>query len=460
MHSRIFPIAFLLAASIAGNAQTKNLAPTPPMGWNSWDAYAQNITEAQVKENADFVAKKLKQFGWSYIVIDEGWYLPDPGPSTEVNKGFVMDAYGRFLPSVSRFPSATGDAGFKAIGDYLHAEGLKFGIHILRGIPKGAVAKDLPIADSAFHAPDAADQSDTCPWNTYDYGVKDNPAGQAYYDSLAKQYAGWGVDFIKVDCISDHPYKGDEIRMIRQALDKTGRPIVLSLSPGPTNVSHADEVRKYAEMWRISDDFWDHWGVWKGHEFSQGLLQQFASAATWAAHTGDGHWADADMLPIGRLGPHAGEGEVRESMFTRDEQQTLLTFWSIFRSPLMIGANLPESDQFTIDLLTNPEIIEVDQHSLGNHPVVTKEDKVIWEAKCGDGSGDYLAIINTADTASTLRYEWKDLGFQSKSYQIRDLWKRSDEGRKDHLELTLPPHSSALYRIRAGRGPSNTDRDF
>ncbi len=447
MRRKSLPITLLLAASVSGIAQTPILAPTPPMGWNSWDAYAQNITEAQVKENADFVARKLKQYGWSYIIIDEGWYLPDPGPSTELNKGFVIDAYGRFLPSVSRFPSAGGEAGFRTLGDYLHAEGLKFGIHILRGIPKGAVEKNLPIADSTFHATDAADRSDTCPWNTYDYGVKDNAAGQAYYDSLAKQYAGWGVDFIKVDCISDHPYKGDEIRMIRQALDKTGRPIVLSLSPGPTNVSHADEVRKYAEMWRISDDFWDHWGVWKGHEFSQGLLQQFTTAATWAAHTGEGHWADADMLPIGHLGPHAGEGEVRESMLTHDEAQTLLTFWSIFRSPLMIGANLPESDEFTIKLLTNPEIIAVDQHSLGNHSVITKGDEVIWTAKPVNGTGDYLAVINIGESAKTIRYAWKDLGFSAKSYQMRDLWQRREVGAADHLEITLSPHAAALYQL-------------
>src|SRR5271154_1495962 len=116
MRRRILAISLLLAASVGSAAQTALLAPTPPMGWNSWDAYAQNITEAQVKENADFVAKNLKQYGWSYIVIDEGWYLPDPGPSTEVNKGFVMDANGRFLPSVSRFPSSAGDAGFKPLG--------------------------------------------------------------------------------------------------------------------------------------------------------------------------------------------------------------------------------------------------------------------------------------------------------------------------------------------------------
>jgi alpha-galactosidase len=419
------------------------------MGWNSWDAYAQNITEAQVKENADFVAKNLKQYGWQYIVVDEGWYLPDPGPSTQVNKGFAMDAAGRFLPSVTRFPSAGGDAGFKPLGDYLHAEGLKFGIHILRGIPKGAVEKNLPIADSSFYATDAADQSDTCPWNTYDYGVKDNAAGQAYYDSLAKQYAGWGVDFIKVDCISDHPYKADEIRMIRQALDKTGRPIVLSLSPGPTNPSHAGEVRKYAEMWRISDDFWDHWGVWPRHEFSQGLLQQFTTAAAWAPFTGDGHWADADMLPIGHLGPQPGEGPVRDSMLTHDEARTLLTFWAIFRSPLMIGANLPASDAFTQSLLTNPEVIAVDQRSTGNHPVVQTQQVAAWTAHRSDGNGEYLAMINLSDEPTTLNYRWVDLGYSGKNYRIRDLWLRKDLRSMKEIHLNLPPHGSILYEIRS-----------
>jgi hypothetical protein len=447
MRFGILLIAIFSGLSAGGAAQRPLLAPAPPMGWNSWDAYAQNITEAQVKENADFVAAKLKQYGWSYIVVDEGWYLPDPGPSTGINKGFVMDAYGRFLPSTTRFPSAADGAGFKALGEYLHREGLKFGIHILRGIPKAAVEKNLPIADSAFHAQDAADQSDTCPWNTYDYGVRDNAAGQAYYDSLARQYAGWGVDFLKVDCIADHPYKGDEIRMIRQALDKSGRAVVLSLSPGPTNVTHADEVRKYAEMWRISDDFWDHWGVWKGHEFSQGLAQQFAAAAAWAAHTGDGHWADADMLPIGHLGPHPGEGEVRESMFTPDEARTLLTFWSIFCSPLMIGANLPASDHMTLRLLTNKEIIEVDQNSLGNHAVVTTSEEVVWTARRSDGSGDYLAIINAGEATKTIRYSWKELGFPGKAYRMRDLWEHRYAGEADHLEVTLSPHASLMYEV-------------
>ncbi|AXC11089.1 Alpha-galactosidase precursor [Acidisarcina polymorpha] len=437
---------FIVAVAALSQPPNPLLAPTPPMGWNSWDAYAQNITEAQVKENADFLAKNLKQFGWNYVVIDEGWYLPDPGPSTQENKGFVMDPEGRFLPSLVRFPSAADGVGFRPMGDYLHAEGLKFGIHILRGIPKEAVARNLPIAGTSFHATDAADQSDTCPWNTYAYGVKDNAAGQAYYDSLAKQYAGWGVDFIKVDCIADHPYKGDEIRMIRQALNKTGRPIVLSLSPGPTNVSHADEVRKYAEMWRISDDFWDHWGVWPKHEFSQGLLQQFKNAADWAPHTGDGHWADADMLPIGHLGPHPGEGDVRNSMFTEDEARTLLTFWCIFRSPLMIGANLTATDPATLGLLTNPEVIEVDQHSQGNRPIITNEKEVLWIAAGEDGRSHYIAVVNSSNVERTYDHSWAELGLQGSSYEVRDLWRRREEGKADHLHVVLSPHAAMLLK--------------
>jgi hypothetical protein len=443
----LFSLLVLFVADATGRAQTTQIAPTPPMGWNSWDAYAQNVTEAQVRENADFIAKNLKQYGWSYIVIDEGWYLPDPPTNGKPSSGFVMDENGRYLPVTSRFPTARSNSGFKSLGDYLHGQGLKFGLHLLRGIPKDAVQRNLPIADSGFHAGDAADQSDTCPWNTYNFGVKDNAAGQAYYDSLARQLAAWGVDFIKVDCISDHPYKGDEIRMIRQALDKTDRPIVLSLSPGPTSVSHAEEVRRYAEMWRISDDFWDHWGTWPKHEFSQGLLAQFATAAKWAKDTGDGHWADADMLPIGHLGPHAGEGEVRESAFTHDEARTLLTFWAIFRSPLMVGANLPATDPFTLGLLSNPEVIAVDQHSTGNQPVITNDHLVIWIARPDEGTGQYLAAINTSDQAQAVEYSWEALGLQNKSYKIRDLWEKKELGKATRFRVMLAPHASILYGI-------------
>ena len=231
-------------------------------------------------------------------VVDSGWYVTNHSAGTNADSAqFSLDAYGRYTPAVNTIPSAAQSRSFKPLADYVHSLGLKFGIHILRGIPKEAVRKNLPIAGSSFHAVDAANTSDTCPWNPFNYGLDaSKPAAQAYYDALAQQYAGWGVDFLKVDFIADHPYKGDEIRLISQALGRTGRPMVLSLSPGPAALEKAEELRQYAQMWRISDDVWDLWH--SDTQFPSGIGNQFARAAKWAAFSGPGHWPDADMLPI------------------------------------------------------------------------------------------------------------------------------------------------------------------
>jgi alpha-galactosidase len=446
---------FVFCAALNTWAGDAALARTPPMGWNSWDSYGQTINEAQFKANADWMAKHLKKSGWQYVVIDEGWYVQNLGSDPKEYK-FQLSDDGRFFPVPARFPSAANNAGFKPMADYIHSLGLKFGLHIIRGIPREAVAKNMPIAGSSYHATDAADQSDACPWNIYNWGVKANDAGQAYYDSIAKQYADWGVDFIKADCIADHPYKPDEIRMLANAIKKSGRKMVLSLSPGPTSIEHADEVAKYAEMWRISDDFWDHWGPWEKHEWSQGLLQQFASTAKWAPHSKPGSWPDADMLPLGHLGPRPGEGEVRNSHFTRDEQQTLMTLWAIFRSPLMMGGDLLSMDEWTTSLLTNAEVIAVNQHSYNNRAAIATEKTAVWVAKRGDlavdypqDRGHYLAVFNIGDTAQTIQYQWKDLGLERPTYKIRDLWKQKNLGRAKSLTVILQPHASVLYRLEA-----------
>ena len=420
------------------------------MGWNSWDSYGRTLTEAQFKANADWMAKHLKHLGWQYVVIDEGWYIPNPDRDPKDYK-FLLSDDGRFLPAPARFPSAANNAGFKPLADYIHSLGLRFGIHILRGIPREAVGKNLPITDSLYHAQDAADPSDTCPWNAYNYGVKNSEAGQAYYDSIMKLYASWHVDFIKVDCIADHPYKPDEIRMLANAIKKTGRPMVLSLSPGPTALDNAAEVSKYAEMWRICDDFWDHWGPWEKHEWSQSLYQQFATAAKWAPHVAPGNWPDADMLPLGHLGPHPGDGEVRETRFTKDEQRTMMTLWSIFRSPLIMGGDLHSSDEWTMSLLTNPEVIAVDQHSRDNRAVLTTDKTAVWLAQPEHGTGNYLAVFNLGDSEQTIHYEWKDLGLKDASYKVRDLWERKNAGPARSLTVTLRPHASVLYQLTGTR---------
>ncbi len=418
------------------------------MGWNSWDSYGLSVTEDEFKANVDWAAKNLKQYGWQYLVVDEGWYLQNPNSRGKPSWQFTMDPQGRYLPAPNRFADAHGEQGFKALADYVHAKGLKFGIHIIRGIPREAVEKNLPIAGSQYHAADAADTADTCRWNSDTYGLKPNAAGQAYYDSIARLYAGWSLDFIKVDCISQ-PYKADEIRMMSLALQHSGRPIVLSLSPGPTPLSDAQDVRKYAQMWRISDDVWDHWGVWKAHEFSQGILGQATSAADWAPYVEVGHWPDADMLPIGHLGPRPGADTDRQSRLTVEEQRTLLTLWSMFRSPLMMGGDLPTTDAKTMSLLTNPEVIEVDQHSTQNRPVFNQAgNRTVWTAQSGSGADRYLSISNLSDSTQIFQYTWKQLGWNGAAYRLRDLWEHKDLGSMPAMNVTLAPHASVLYAVK------------
>ena len=443
----------LAAPTTPHNAAGAVLAATPPMGWNSWDAYAETVTEADIKANADWMAKNLKASGWSYIVVDAGWYISNHkiGVINSTDSKFNLDDYGRYIPAVNTIPSAAGGQGFKPLANYVHSLGLKFGIHIMRGIPKEAVRLNLPIAGTAYRAADAADPTDECPWNPFNYGLNTHsPAAQAYYDSLAAQYRGWGVDYVKIDCIASHPYKGEEIRMMSSALREAGRPVVLSLSPGPAPLDKAAELSADAQMWRISDDVWD---IWYGHShFPRGPGNQFEPAAQWAKYSGPGHWPDADMLPLGRLEPAAGYLQPRASRLNHDEQRTLLTLWCIFRSPLIMGGNLTLMDEWTSAALTNGELLEVDQHATDAHAVISKPDRAVWVSTPEPGSGApprsrYLALFNLEARPQTLRHAWRELGLTEARYTLRDLWGHRDLPAADVVEVALPPHGSVIYRL-------------
>ena len=416
------------------------------MGWNSWDSYGLSITEDEYRANAKVLADHLLKYGWEYAVVDEGWYLPNPEAKPGTFR-FTLDANGRYRPDSKRFPSAAKDAGFKGLSDWAHARNLKFGIHIVRGISREAVNKNLPIAGSAFKASDAADKTDTCRWNADNYGVKVNAAGQAYYDSVAKLYASWGVDFVKIDCITV-PYLDNEIRMFSDALRKTGHPIVLSLSPGPTPPSQVDHLKKYAEMWRISDDFWDQWQLASKGEFPQGLVGQFDHAAIWAPLVKPGHWPDADMLPFNYLGPRPGYGKARDSQLSHDEERTVMTLWSMLRSPLVLGANLTKLDAWTTALLTNQEALNVDQNAQGARQIGKDSGQAVWISKPGDGKGFYLAVFNLSDSARPITYPLQAIGGNQVSFKVRDLWEHKDLGSLDTLKTTLARHASALYRLQ------------
>src|ERR1019366_1339149 len=239
-------------------------APAPPMGWNSWDCFATTLTESQARAQADVMADKLAAHGWRYLVVDIQWYEPGAaGYGYHAGAPLTLDGYGRLLPAPNKFPTAADGAGFRPLADYVHTKGLKFGIHLMRGIPRQAVRENLPVAGSAARAADIADRIHTCEWISDMYGVDmSRPGAQAYYDSAFALIASWGVDFVKVDDIA-RPYARNEpeIEAVRRAIDRSGRAMVLSISPGETDIRAAEHVVGQANMWRISDDFWDHWSL-------------------------------------------------------------------------------------------------------------------------------------------------------------------------------------------------------
>ena len=388
----------LLGGALAAAAQQRpaakpdfhQWAPTPPMGWNSWDCYGPTVTEAEVRANADYMAKNLKSSGWQYVVVDIRWYVGNDTAHgyNEKDPAFNIDEYGRFVPAVNRFPSATRGQGFKQLADYLHARGLKFGLHIMRGVPVVAVQRRLPILGTRLTAADIYSKEGQAGWLHDMYTVvAGRPGAQEYYDSLFKLYTAWGLDFVKVDDLSA-PYHAPEVELIRRAIDRSGRQILLSTSPGETPLADVQHVRAHANMWRTVGDFWDSWEQLKEH---------FAVCARWAPFTGGGAWADADMLPLGRLGIRAERGDDRSTRFTRDEQLTLMTLWSIFRSPLMFGGDLPSTDAPTLALLTNRNVLALHRRSTHNCQLFRRDDLVAWVADDPATGDKFLALFNASD---------------------------------------------------------------
>jgi hypothetical protein len=450
-----FCAALCVLAAALLPAQDRTVALTPPMGWNSWDAFGFTIDESDFRASVKVLAG-IRHFGWQYAVIDEGWYMQDPFGKDLSGRKYLYDKNGLLMPDVKRFPSAAGDQGFKPLADFVHSLGLKFGIHIIRGIPRQVVNDNLPIAGSPFMAADAAEKESTCPWDDANYGVADNAAGQAYYDSMLKRYAQWGLDFIKVDCISDHTYRPTEIRQVAEAIRKSGRPIVLSLSPGPTSLKVADVVSKHSQMWRITDDHWDVWEPAKGNsEFPFGLKGDFDRIAAWHKSVKPGNWPDADMLPEGYLGPHPGWGESRQSRFTHDEQQFEFTLWCMSRSPLIFGGNLLKLDDFSRTLMTNRELIDIDQDSTESNPVTTLpagfENARVWFAAVGAGAEPkfYFAFFNLDDQPKALHFHWNDLrvSFMGR-HTPTNVFTGEAGSPSEEMTVQLPAHGSAVYWVQ------------
>jgi len=434
--------------------KTYKLAETPPMGWNSYNCFGAAVKEEEIRANADYMAKYLKQYGWEYVVVDYCWFYPHPPGSIQNNppqfrlpkdSAYVpwlpMDEYGRLLPDIGKFPSSKDGNGFKPLADYIHSLGLKFGIHAMRGIPRQSVwAKSSILGVTGLNASDIADTTSFCSWLNTMWGVDlEKEGSQEYYNSVINLYASWGVDFIKLDDALNQPYHEKEIEAVAKAIANCGRPIVLSLSPSINNIDKAFHVQKNSNMWRISEDFWDDW---------KALKAQFELAKKWNGSRTLGHWPDLDMLQLGKISRRGPSGPERYSRFTQAEKQTHFTLWAIYKSPLMFGGDLTQNRGIENQLIMNPEIIAVNQ--IGQNPRLLKNENglIVWISDSPKKNEKFLAFFNLSDVGiQKANFQFKELGLLNNCL-LRDLWSQTDMGRfNNEYSLAIPPHGSVLLSI-------------
>ncbi len=434
-----------------------DFAPNPPMGWNSWDCYGAAVNEEQLLGNAEYMAKYLLPHGWNLVTCDIQWSEANAFDTEYTpNAPLCMDEYSRLIPAPNRFPSSAGGKGFLPISRKIHEMGLQFGIHIMRGIPRQAIYQKTRIKGTDLTANQVGDPFSTCNWNSDMYGVNPRSEGaQAYYDSLFELYAEWEIDFVKVDDIavtsmqtreshrSGFMPNVAEIEMIHKAIMKCGRPITLSLSPGPSPIEYAWMYKQNANMWRMTNDVWDNWTA---------VLHMFERCETWQGHGGNGVWPDCDMLPFGHINCNHRGGD-NYCRMTQTEQRTMMNLWSIFRSPLIVGAELRDNDEFTLELLTNDELLRLNKYSYAPNQIFRRSESVAWYSHDdnSDGGGEYyIALFNPSDEEAEVCVHAEEIAeFSFSGRTIRDLWQHKDIGVvNDTISVRLPAHDSVVYRIR------------
>jgi hypothetical protein len=454
---KMIALVLLTAGSVQAQqlADKPNVAPSPPMGWNSYNCFGASVEESEVKENAAYMAQKLKAFGWQYVVVDFCWSYPHPPGSSQspppqfrliMDQAPVpwlgMDAYGRLLPDGRKFPSSVNGNGFKPLADYVHSLGLKFGIHIMRGIPRQAVwAKSPILGANGITADQIVDTTSVCPWLNNMWGVDmQKPGAQEYYNSLFNLYASWGVDYVKMDDVDGdpgYPYRCSEVEAVRKAIAQCGRPIVLSLSLN-MKWENREHVAAHSELWRISMDFWDNW---------KQVEEQFELCAQWAAVSRPNAFPDADMLQIGKLSKRGPVGNERFSLLNDNELYTHMTLWSIFRSPLMMGGHMPENSRFVEQLLTNEEVLAVNQRGYDARQLFRTATQCVWVSKIPGSKAINAAFFNLGEATTDVSATFEALGLSGKC-AVRDLWQKQDIGSiTKQMTATVPPHGARMFRI-------------
>ncbi len=430
----------------ASNLQNKDtihmVAETPPMGWNSFDSYGVYLYEEAALKNVEAFAEKLKPHGYEYFVIDAGWFgeFELKGntiyPKEKHAKKLNFNEYGLLQPSETYFPN-----GLKPIIDRCHELGIKFGIHLMRGIPRSVVDQDLPIKGTDFKASEIADKNSICVWNDQNYGVDmSKPGAQEFYNSLINQIADWGVDFVKYDDIVPFP---KEVEAVVKAIEQTGRPMVLSLSPGGKVDENAIETFKKANMLRVTHDIWDE---------QASIDICFDAWRKWQGKEAPGFWIDMDMIPFGQLqlmSPKpdiltgkeskaelialkeagklsnvellAGKGWKRESELTKDQKYTFIALRALSASPLMMGGDLPTLDDFSLELITHPEVIACNQNGVMGKLIYEKDGIEVWKTPRKNASGGWIGVFNRNDSPEQISLTSETLVL-TKNEALKDIW--------------------------------------
>jgi alpha-galactosidase len=487
--------------------QKAQLAGATAKGWNSYDAYDWSVNEIIIMQHADYMAEHMLSSGFNLITIDFYWYL-------DLNQSHIyLDEYGRPQPDPRRFPS-----GFRALGNYIHSRGLLFGLHVMRGISQAAISTNK-FKDSVYTHYESCNwyEGDINVGKFYSINANDR-YGLLFLQSLYDQYANeWGVDFIKLDCVygpnhndyfafvlliviflitlawliwglvkfkgslivlpimilsplcifftivllgplpNDHQYALDQIIAVSQAIDRTNRSMLLSISPGQANLETARQVMPYVDMFRISSDFWDEYSNVVPHFQAAAKMEQYISSPI-KNKKGRYVMPDLDILPFGFIGsPEINGPPTHFSRFTQDEMITILSLWMICKSPLMYGGDLLLSDEFSKSLLLNPEALEINSNSTHNRNLINNANFSIWTADHQDINTNgirYLSIHNLGENnIQSFNYSAKELLTNNSTFNLsciiwRDIWNHQDVQKSNIFSFNLRAHQSMLLSIR------------
>jgi len=414
----------LHATNARGAAQKKfrivvgdSIALTPAMGWNSWNCWADAVDQEKVLRSARaLVSSGLVNHGWTYVNIDDTWQGQRTGKDGA-------------LQSNAKFPD------MKALCTELHAMGLKAGIY------------STPwVTSYASFAGGSADQADGAWSKEASGGEKGHHHGKYSFTSAdANQWAAWGFDYLKYDWNpNDVPHTAE----MSAALRASGRDIIFSLS-NAAPIEHAADWARLSNSWRTTGDIWDRWGT-DGEFWHFGISEIGFSQERWASTAGPGHWNDPDMLVVG----HVGWGpSLHATKLTADEQYTHISLWCMLSAPLLIGCDLERVDAFTLNLLSNDEVLALDQDALGRQAVrvLTSGPIDVYVKELEDGS-KAVGFFNRDSAAQTLGFnKLSQLGFESKVH-VRDLWRQKDlpditDTHKEALPMTIPAHGVMLYKL-------------